>query len=202
LALYPPDAVLIQDGDDKYAILLNPASTTVPPEEIRRAYGATIDKNIVVVGYPDVDHGPMFQAHIANDGAKGSLSMLDKPEDVARERTIYMAVSTRKQNAALVRHKTVAEWICLRTTRFVRAGEEILITYGYGYWLGNNLFHANVAAATTTPQQPQQLPHDDDDDLLQVQPEVQAEAEQQEQQQQLLLHEPVSELSENLGTDE
>jgi hypothetical protein len=183
LALYPPDAVLIQDGQDKFAILLDPTSTTVPPEEIRRAYGATVDKNIVVVGYPDVDHGPMFQAHIANDGAKGSLSLLDKPEDIARERMIYTAVSTRKQNATLVRHKSVPEWICLRTTRPVRAGEEILITYGHGYWLGNNLYRTTLLSSTALPAA------GGDEQLLQVD----AAAD---------LDEPVSELSENFGTDE
>lgn len=189
LTLYPPDAVLIQDGTDKFAILLNPSSTTVPPEEIRRGYGATIDTNIVVVGYPDVDHGKMFQAHIANDGAKGSLSMLDKPEDVARERVIYTAVSSQKQNGALVRHKSVPEWICLRTTRPVHTGEEILITYGYGYWLGNNFFHAMKKS------NPDDDPDDPDghleEELLQVKKSVD-----------VLLHEPVPQLTEDFGTDE
>jgi hypothetical protein len=151
LALYPPDAILIQDGTEKFAILLNPESTTVPPEEIRRAYGATIDENIVVVGYPDVDHGNMFQAHIANDGAKGSLTLLDPPEEVKREREVYTACSLLKQNAALVRHKSVPEWIVLRSTRPIRAGEEILITYGYGYWLGNNLYHRLNKEVSSSP---------------------------------------------------
>lgn len=188
LALYPPDAVLIQDGTDKFAILLNPTSTTVPPEEIRRAYGATIDQNIVIVGYPDVDHGPMFQAHIANDGAKGSLSMLDKPEDIERERAIYTAVSTRKQNGSLVRHKSVPEWICLRTTRFVRAGEEILITYGYGYWLGNNFFHAMKKLGTVSTS-------DDATDLLQVEANQNDESKMGSQ-------EAVTQLPEDFGTEE
>lgn len=141
LALYPPDAILVQDGTEKFAVLLNPEATTVPPEEIRRAYGATIDEHIVIVGYPDVNHGDMFQAHIANDGAKGSLTLLDPREQVEREREIYTACSTAKQNAALVKHKSVPEWIVLRATRPIQAGEEILITYGYGYWLGNNVYH-------------------------------------------------------------
>jgi hypothetical protein len=193
--------VLIQDGTDKFAILLNPESTTVPPEEVRRAYGATIDQNIVVVGYPDVDHGPMFQAHIANDGAKGSLSMLDKPEDIARERVIYTTVSTRKQNGALVRHKSVPEWICLRTTRPVRAGEEILITYGYGYWLGNNLFHAMKSTSTEGPERPEGFdgPDGPEEELLRVNFGV---PEEQEHEEEDVLQEPVSQLPKDFSADE
>jgi SET domain-containing protein len=80
--------------------------------------------NYNIVGHPALDDDPSYMGHFINDAAKPT-------EDIMSVQ-IYINVSMAKRNCVM---KTVEGFVAaVVAVRDIKAGEEILMTYGAGYW--------------------------------------------------------------------
>ncbi len=82
----------------------------------------------VIPDDPDRQSSPAWQCHRINDGAVISENT---PESVME----YYHASLRKQNAAFLPFGPAPITVAM-ATKDIRAGEEIFVCYGRGYWLG------------------------------------------------------------------
>jgi len=143
ISLYPGDALLLwadahDSSDQNLQVRLGPhcgdqtasgcfmAKSATQPRDYEMRYSETRS----VVGDPALRGDPAYLAHFCNDGATlfasgGSVS--------DAERELYSRASAAAANAAQViiegcHHGAVA-------LRPIAAGEEVLVSYGEGYWL-------------------------------------------------------------------
>ena len=145
--LYPGDALLLWPDDD-------PANRT-PNCELNALFGSHVSeaeqagadlflrkadarsyelpasKTLSVVGDPARDDDPAYLGHFANDGASVGAG-----DGAARD--AYEAASAAAANAA---HVTLeGAHFATVATRAISAGDEILVSYGEGYWLTRSGF--------------------------------------------------------------
>eukprot|EP00808_Paulinella_micropora_P005550 g10842.t1 len=156
ITLYPGDALLLWGNESESAgtmrVLLGPhvveksadkcfvAAPGSRDYEIRdQLAGATIS----VVGDPALCSDPAYLGHMCNDGGALGLDGGDFKSQEARER--YSRVSVESANAAQLsiegcHFATVA-------IKPISKGEEVLISYGEGYWLSRAAVKAQDAVA-------------------------------------------------------
>jgi hypothetical protein len=80
--------------------------------------------NYNIIGHPALDDDPSYMGHFINDAAKPTEDM----ESVQ----IYINVSMSKRNCVM---KTVESFVAaVVAVRDIKAGDEILMTYGADYW--------------------------------------------------------------------
>lgn len=91
--------------------------------ELLSKYKFSVDEQISIVGDPTKVDDPRYLGHMCNDGARSHSK-----EDIQ----LYIRVSRLKCNAdfTLVSGCHVA----ITATKDIKEGEEILVTYGPGYW--------------------------------------------------------------------
>ena len=100
------------------------------PEKVsfieRHSYQQVIEpppgaRALAIFGNPEHHADPHFVGHMINDGA-----VCKTPESA----TVYKAISAAKLNSSFV-----ADFCAHMSTRPIKAGEEILTSYGTTYWL-------------------------------------------------------------------
>ncbi|KAL7551671.1 hypothetical protein ACHAWF_017310 [Thalassiosira exigua] len=117
------------------------------------AYAISVDDQYSVCGHPKVDYNPAYYGHFANDGA-GNLALGTgrttnntqaglEPEIGEEKRgaeeiiASYVLASLDIANAMHVPLNEQGYHMVTVATRDIDVGEEILVTYGPEYWLGN-----------------------------------------------------------------
>jgi len=81
---------------------------------------------------------PEFLGHMINDGAKGHSSTCDTSK---KDYDLYHIISIMKSNSKFVDIKKKNMVISVIATRDISKDEEILVTYGYKYWMSYNDEH-------------------------------------------------------------
>jgi len=87
-------------------------------------YQLVINDTYSGIGIPEITDNPTYMGHLCNDGARGH-SLSDKK--------IYETVSVLKSNAYF---KNICD--CMMSViaiKDIEPNEEILVTYGHGYWI-------------------------------------------------------------------
>ncbi len=112
-----------------------------PTIEDYHVYGMNHSKYIFTIGYPEITNG--FIGHIANDGVKVKTNVFNP-----RQKQIYLNCASERNNARFLRlndenlHKGlkgIGQYITSVTaTKNISQGEEILVTYGYEYWVNKS----------------------------------------------------------------
>jgi len=119
------------------------------------SYAVSVDDHYSVMGHPALDTDPAYYGHFANDGA-GHLALegpnsqnnlqaaielgLDTDEDGLGVEMNIAAYVLRSLEVANAWHKSIADGSHVVTvaTRDIKAGEEVLVTYGPDFWLGHS----------------------------------------------------------------
>jgi SET domain-containing protein len=87
-------------------------------------YQLSVNDDYSIIGLPEYDNDPTYMGHICNDGARGH-TIADKK--------IYETVSILKSNAC---YRNICDcMMAIVAIRDIEINEEILVTYGHGYWL-------------------------------------------------------------------
>ena len=90
-------------------------------------YQYSINNTYSIIGLPEINNNPAYLGHICNDGAQGH-SIKDKE--------IYEKISVIKSNAY---YKNICDcMVAIVAFRDIKINEEILVTYGHGYWITRN----------------------------------------------------------------
>lgn len=89
-----------------------------------KGYQLSLNDEYSIIGLPEYDNDPTYMGHICNDGARGH-----RPED----KKIYDKISILKSNACF---RNICDcMMAIVALRDISINEEILVTYGHGYWL-------------------------------------------------------------------
>lgn len=87
-------------------------------------YQYAINNTYSIIGMPEINNNPAYLGHICNDGAQGHT---------IKDKEIYEKISVIKSNAY---YKNICDcMIAIVAFRDIKPGEEILVTYGHGYWI-------------------------------------------------------------------
>jgi len=87
-------------------------------------YQLAVNESYSIMGIPEIYNNPAYLGHFCNDGARGHT-----PED----KKIYETISVLKSNAFF---KNICDcMMAIVAIRDINIGEEILVTYGHGYWI-------------------------------------------------------------------
>jgi len=147
ITCYPGDALLCKSKDGAEDILWG---AHVPKADIwdedaifvgteanppLTSYSVSVDDQYSVLGHPSIDDNPAYYGHYANDGASMEL-VLDIEEELGVEENIatYVSKSIEVANAMHKPFREDAYHMVTIATRDIKAGEEILVTYGPDYW--------------------------------------------------------------------
>lgn len=84
-----------------------------------------IDDLYTVMGCPKFIDDPSYLGHIINDGAKATSD--------SRSHDLYYKISLSKANSMFYDVKGLH--VAILATKNIPEGEEVLITYGLGYWI-------------------------------------------------------------------
>jgi len=89
-----------------------------------KGYQLSVNDDYSIIGLPEYNNDPTYMGHICNDGARGH-SLEDKK--------IYDKISILKANACF---RNICDcMMAVVALRDININEEILVTYGHGYWL-------------------------------------------------------------------
>jgi uncharacterized protein Veg len=137
ITLYPCDVLVYYPDKDRekdhyvsyiYSEILNENNELKNKFEQNRqyykGYQLSVNDEYSIIGLPEYNNDPTYMGHICNDGARGH-----KPED----KLIYDKISILKSNACF---RNICD--CMMSVvalRDISINEEILVTYGHGYWL-------------------------------------------------------------------
>ena len=105
-------------------------------DELRRDYELTVDATRTIVGDPQRADDPAYIGHMCNDGA--ACVTLDA-------RAHYAVETARACNAAFFPVEGCHMWT--KAIRPIAEGDEVLVSYGEGYWLSRN----GLVAPTPAP---------------------------------------------------
>jgi hypothetical protein len=102
-----------------------------PTEEERKTYHFSVTPGLNLVGYPDMIDSHLLLGHIANDAIAPSDTEYNHAGEI---RYVHAALATNNAKFEIITPGIIG----MIATKPIRAGEEITVTYGYGYWLSNN----------------------------------------------------------------
>lgn len=92
------------------------------------AYKFDLDESYSIVGCPDFKDDPNYMGHFINDGAKSNST--------AKSDEIYSKITQLKSNCCFYSMKDLH--VAIIATRDIQIGEELLTSYGCGYWRSYN----------------------------------------------------------------
>lgn len=98
----------------------------LPPPDM--TYAMTCDNKNILIGCPSVTNNHWFLGHMINDVC--SLPAYKK----GREASWMVDYMIRNIKYTNVKYVTKDDFIYVMTKRDIKAGEELLAVYGYGYW--------------------------------------------------------------------
>lgn len=138
ITFYPGDALLIWKDSDRspdrdVGVLFGAHVLERDPERVlsegARGFEVQVSETTSLVGDPELCDDQAYLGHMCNDG-----SMCSSPE----ERASYEQESASASNAAFIGIEGCH--FSVQATRAIKAGAEILVSYGAGYWLSRNGF--------------------------------------------------------------
>ena len=87
-------------------------------------YQYAINNTYSIIGMPEINTNTTYLGHICNDGAQGHSE---------KDKEIYERISVIKSNAY---YKNICDcMLAIVAFRDIQPNEEILVTYGHGYWI-------------------------------------------------------------------
>jgi len=87
-------------------------------------YQYAINNTYSIIGLPEINTNTTYLGHICNDGAQGHSE---------KDKEIYEKISILKSNAY---YKNICDcMVAIVAFRDIQSNEEILVTYGHGYWI-------------------------------------------------------------------
>jgi len=87
-------------------------------------YQLVVNESYSIMGIPEIYNNPAYLGHFCNDGARGHT---------VEDKKIYETISVMKSNAY---YKNICDcMITIVALRDIKIDEEILVTYGHGYWI-------------------------------------------------------------------
>jgi len=90
-------------------------------------YQLTINDTYSIIGIPEINNNPTYLENFCNDGARGHSE---------KDKKIYETVSILKSNAYF---KNICDcMMAITAIKDIKKDEEILVTYGHGYWISRN----------------------------------------------------------------
>ena len=95
-----------------------------------------------VIGLPFLDDNPAYMGHFANDGAaiinNGTKQIKRTATTTTTTETIIRQYVTKSEALVNAEHTSIADGYHIATvaTRNIALGEEILVSYGAAYWIG------------------------------------------------------------------
>jgi len=90
-------------------------------------YQLVINETYSAIGLPEITNNPAYLGHLCNDGAMGHSE---------KDKKIYETVSVLKSNAFF---KNICDCMMVVVAmKDIKENEEILVTYGHGYWLSRS----------------------------------------------------------------
>ena len=143
ITFFPGDSLLFWEGGDRTADLMVFFGAHIPQSdrdaqhvstERVKDYELYCSAKISAVGDPNLRDDAAYLGHFANDG-----STCDAPGEVSA----YIKASSAAANAEAVLLEGCH--FALQATRDIASGEEVLRSYGEGYWLARG-GHAGVGA--------------------------------------------------------
>lgn len=102
-------------------------------DSMRFDYKGDIDQYYSICGDPRITDNSSYLGHMINDGVRGhSTATQHKLED----QRLYYQLALMKNNSRF----EVVHGMCIAVvaTKDIEVGEEVFITYGYGYWTSFN----------------------------------------------------------------
>jgi hypothetical protein len=99
-------------------------------------YVVSVNDQYSVMGHPALDDNPAYYGHYANDGA-GHIALESDNNNIGVEENVaaYVRKSLEVTNAIHNSFEFRGLHVVTVATRDIRAGDEILVTYGPDYWL-------------------------------------------------------------------
>lgn len=104
----------------------------LPNNYIDYGYDLDIKNNIVMVGNPNIKTNMLLIGHLCNDGYKHNYKYNTK-----KNRNSYNKKTKQFNNAIFYQDKDYVVQII--STKNIKKDEEILVSYGFNYWLKRNL---------------------------------------------------------------
>jgi uncharacterized protein Veg len=137
ITLYPCDILAYYPDKDRekdhyvsyiYSEILNENNELKTKFEQNRkyykGYQLSVNDEYSIIGLPEYDNDPTYMGHICNDGARGHT---------LEDKKIYDKISILKSNACF---RNINDcMMAVVALRNISINEEILVTYGHGYWL-------------------------------------------------------------------
>jgi uncharacterized protein Veg len=137
ITLYPCDILAYYPDKDRekdhyvsyiYSEILNENNELKTKFEQNRkyykGYQLSVNDEYSIIGLPEYDNDPTYMGHICNDGARGHT---------LEDKIIYDKISILKSNACF---RNICDcMMAVVALRDISINEEILVTYGHGYWL-------------------------------------------------------------------
>jgi hypothetical protein len=108
-------------------------SGSILTEIMRRSYSFDVTDHYVIYGHPDLIDDPVFLGHMINDGAKGHSTKTNYDQ---KDSSVYDKVSLALSNAEFELLGGLC--VCVVATKEINIGDEVLVTYGYPYWISVN----------------------------------------------------------------
>ena len=92
--------------------------------QLYKGYQLTVNETYSIIGMPEICDNTTYMGHICNDGARGHTK---------EDKKIYETVSFLKSNAHF---KNICDcMMAIVAMKDIQKDNEILVTYGHGYWL-------------------------------------------------------------------
>lgn len=91
-------------------------------------YNFTVDTTFSIIGHPLLLSNPSYLGHMCNDGAKMS-------KNDAKSKHTYLEQTKKKRNAEYKKIDKDGCCIGIVAVKDIKKGEEVLVSYGYNYWI-------------------------------------------------------------------
>jgi len=134
ITLYPCDVLAYYPEEKRECVGYMFSEELIDNEEIKtkfnnnrkfyKDYQYAINNTYSIIGLPEINNNPAYMGHICNDGAQGHSE---------KDKLIYEKISVIKSNAY---YKNICDcMVAIVAFRDIKVNEEILVTYGHGYWI-------------------------------------------------------------------
>jgi SET domain-containing protein len=134
ITLYPCDVLAYYPEETKKSVGYMFSEELKDNEEIKikfnenrkfyKDYQYAINNTYSIIGMPEINTNTTYLGHICNDGAQGHSE---------KDKEIYERISVIKSNAY---YKNICDcMLAIVAFRDIQPNEEILVTYGHGYWI-------------------------------------------------------------------
>lgn len=149
LTLYPAHYIFTKSDEEKYLTSQTAASRQLKcSDEIKKSYSTMLNDYYMIVGDPRIHNKSGFIGHMCNDGQTHNLTEYNKETEdeykINTPKTCNAAIECRPFESLFIHdpsegrtyNNTLSMFIM--AIRDIKEGEEILVPYGFHYWIQYN----------------------------------------------------------------